>query len=52
MKITMLGKDIFGNDFGKGQSVTGKRSHGGRSGSILSRAANRLGNYLIRFSST
>jgi transposase, IS5 family len=50
-KIMQLGVDVFGHVYIKGTDGQGKKSYHGKRGNILSRAANNLGNYLIKVSS-
>ena len=49
--ILKLGNEIFGHAYTKGLSGMGKKGHAGKPGSLFSKTANKLGNYLIRISS-
>jgi len=50
-KITQLGQALFGHIYRKGIADQGKKSHHAKHGNFISRAANSLGNYLIKVSS-
>ncbi len=49
-KINRLGHEVFGAVYLKNVAGSGKKSSHGKRGNFLSRAANGLGNYLIRIS--
>jgi IS5 family transposase len=49
--IAKLGNEVFGTAYMKSIAGSGKKSHTGKHGGLLSGAVNNLGNYLIKVSS-
>jgi IS5 family transposase len=49
LRVSELGKEIFGNAMQKGMKSSGKHSH--ERGNVFARSITRLGNYLVRISS-